>query len=295
MKSTNILKDSCEESKREFPFWKILPVAATILALLFSQKVDANPVVIRQNREKRAKSEAIQKAISESLKNDTISFESGYLRQQIDVELERILGNEFKMNLIKFYGEDVYKEKRNHMVNIISSNRSYYMILTKEAEAKEIWLWKYEWVVLNDSIKIITHPWRLWNLLRDEYWNYFSELNKKINQELEVFMKSKDMKDLEDYYWREELENRIKKIINEINKEPRKYWNYYDWFYSIVDVEWNLIKEGEMKELWGKYINENAAESSKSFSDFVWTILKIIACCWGLYLMFAISVSIGDK
>lgn len=51
----------------------------------------------------RAKREATEKAIAESLAKDTVSFEKEYLKQQLDTNLESYFRKEGVKKLIAFY------------------------------------------------------------------------------------------------------------------------------------------------------------------------------------------------
>lgn len=97
-------------------------------------------------------------------------------------------------------------------------------------------------------------------------------------------MESRDMENLEAYYWKKDIEWRLKEIINEIMKDTQKYWKLENWSYSLVDGEWKLIKEKEVMELWKKYFDENVAKNFDIFYKGLLTVL-IWSFIWGMIII----------
>ena len=207
----------------------------------------------------RAKREATEKAISESLAEDTISFEKEYLRQQLDNQLENYFSNSGKRNLISFYNEEWFHKKLQYMISVISANPKQFCDFSKDVKLHSVWLREYEGEVINDSIKLQLKIREIQSLSRHIFSEYFSEVDKKLENQIKELTKNSDMDVLNSHYWKEVVENKIRDIIEEMMDNPQKYGRLEQWAYHLQNSDWSLIKEKEIKELWWKYFDEDSA------------------------------------
>lgn len=252
----------------------ILWTTIAALSLLPTQEADAWSAMRRRhnhNQEMRAKREATEKAIAESLAKDTVSFEKEYLKQQLDTNLESYFRKEGVKKLIAFYWNDTYKSKLSEMIDTISSDPKKYCNFTKDVKLHNIWFREYEWEVINDTIRLSLNEQMIDILLKQTYNEYFTEMNNKVNTKLKSILDSKDTESLEFYYGKETISSSLQNMMEEIVNNPEKYWKLENWEFSFADKDWKLLHEEELKKLWEEYFDDSKAAFSENF-------LKLMAC-----------------
>lgn len=212
---------------------------------------------------------------------EVVPFEKEYIKQQLDNHLENYFREEWKEKLIAFYWEDNYKAKIVNMINIISNDPLRYCEFVKSE--KDIKEWK-------EIVRLQLKKNEVEKLLKSIYSEYFSKIKEDFEYQIKILMNSKDMEALNGYYWKDNVEYRLRKFINEIISNPQKYWRLDSLSYSLVDEEWKIIKEKEITELWEKYFDEDAVKNASIYIGILWWLVATL-WLWGAIILVGLKKS----
>jgi len=185
---------------------------------------------------------------------DTIDFKQEYIYQKLDVQLYDFLSKKGMNKLVKYYGEEWFKDKVEILKKTIIEHPDLYCNIDKNKKL----------LGLNSDSKSLND---LYNTTFSEYFQY---IETKIKSEVRKVVKEKRLKKLVNTFGQKWTEEFLFEITMEIAQNPEGYGEFdNEWKYSLFDENWNLFKKKEVQKL------------RKEHTDFA----KLLQTAYGTFLM----------